>query len=227
MSTGWQVSLIEHSEDLALVRAVDGRMERGRQVILALPPMSAHRIVFSPDLPRNRRQIQMRTPMGRFSEILVRYESPFWEEADLSGCVTDSDEIGAVVFPGTKEGKTCGTLIGFIGGGAQDAFSRLSPELRRSRYLEFLAHVFGDRAKRPRYYHETDWTMHAWAQGGPVAYMGPGVLGSFGRALRAPFGSILFAGTEAAADWTGYMEGAVRSGFCAADAALERIRERR
>jgi monoamine oxidase len=49
---------------------------------------------------------------------------------------------------------------------------------------------------------------------------GPGVLTGFGTALRAPHGAITFAGTETAEFWTGYMEGAVRSGQRAAQEAV-------
>jgi monoamine oxidase len=38
------------------------------------------------------------------------------------------------------------------------------------------------------------------------------VLTGFGPSLRAPCGKLHWAGTETASVWTGYMEGAVRSG---------------
>jgi monoamine oxidase len=41
---------------------------------------------------------------------------------------------------------------------------------------------------------------------------------SYGEAWRAPVGRILWAGTECASAWNGYMEGAVRSGEAAAEA---------
>jgi len=41
-----------------------------------------------------------------------------------------------------------------------------------------------------------------------------------GRAIRRPEGRVHFAGTETAAVWTGYVEGAVRSGERAADEVL-------
>jgi monoamine oxidase len=42
--------------------------------------------------------------------------------------------------------------------------------------------------------------------------MPPGVMTSFGHALRTPHGRVHFIGTETAYEWKGYMEGAARSG---------------
>jgi monoamine oxidase len=50
--------------------------------------------------------------------------------------------------------------------------------------------------------------------------MTPGAWTSFGEALRAPVGSIHWAGAEVATRWSGYMDGAVRSGREAAAAAV-------
>jgi monoamine oxidase len=47
--------------------------------------------------------------------------------------------------------------------------------------------------------------------------MPPGVLTQYGPALRPPVGRIHWAGTETAEMWTGYMDGAVRSGERVAD----------
>ena len=46
--------------------------------------------------------------------------------------------------------------------------------------------------------------------------MGIGVLTTLGPALREPFGRIHWAGTETSPVWSGYIEGAIRSGERAA-----------
>lgn len=51
-----------------------------------------------------------------------------------------------------------------------------------------------------------------FSRGGPVAFAPPGVLTQFGPALTQRFGGVHFAGTESAEYWTGYMDGAIRSG---------------
>jgi monoamine oxidase len=51
----------------------------------------------------------------------------------------------------------------------------------------------------------------SWTRGCP-GYLPPGVLGSFGPAIREPFGHVHWAGTEHAVSYNTYVEGAVRSG---------------
>ena len=48
--------------------------------------------------------------------------------------------------------------------------------------------------------------------GCPCPSLTPGVLTAAGDTLREPFQDVHFVGTETAAEWKGYMEGAVRSG---------------
>jgi monoamine oxidase len=48
----------------------------------------------------------------------------------------------------------------------------------------------------------------------------PNTLTSYGPAMAEPVGRIHWAGSERAAEWTGYFEGAVQDGYAAAHAAL-------
>jgi len=50
--------------------------------------------------------------------------------------------------------------------------------------------------------------------------MGPRVPAAFGSAIREPGGRIYWAGSEAATQWVGYFDGAVRSGQDAAASIL-------
>ena len=53
-----------------------------------------------------------------------------------------------------------------------------------------------------------------------AAFLPPGVLTSFGEALRAPIGRLRWAGTETATEWNGYMDGALQAGERAAQETL-------
>ncbi len=48
--------------------------------------------------------------------------------------------------------------------------------------------------------------------GGPTAVAPPLALTTHGEGIASPIGRIHWAGTETAAQWCGFMEGAVRSG---------------
>jgi monoamine oxidase len=62
-----------------------------------------------------------------------------------------------------------------------------------------------------------------WSRGCYGGYTPPGVLTSYGAAIRAPHGRIHWAGAETATHWNGYMDGAVRSGERAAREALAEL----
>ena len=61
------------------------------------------------------------------------------------------------------------------------------------------------------------WSEEPYIGGCYTTYYPPGVLTRYGPAIREPVGSrIYIAGTEAALEWTGYMNGAVEAGERAA-----------
>lgn len=60
------------------------------------------------------------------------------------------------------------------------------------------------------------WDNEEFSRGGPVVSAAPGVLTQYRPALTQRFEGVHFAGTETASHWTGYMDGAIRSGECVA-----------
>lgn len=67
---------------------------------------------------------------------------------------------------------------------------------------------------------EKDWSADPWSRGCYAGHLATGVWTEFGSALRRPCGRIHWAGTETAQRWSGYMDGAVRSGERAAREVL-------
>ena len=66
-----------------------------------------------------------------------------------------------------------------------------------------------------------DWTKEPHSGGCFTALMPPGLATRSGDAIKESFGVIHWAGTETAARWTGYMEGALESGLrVAADVSV-------
>jgi monoamine oxidase len=74
------------------------------------------------------------------------------------------------------------------------------------------------RAADPEAFHEQVWAAEAWSRGCYGAFLPPGAWTACGRALRPPVGPLHWAGAEYAERWSGYMDGAVRSGEAAAAA---------
>jgi monoamine oxidase len=89
--------------------------------------------------------------------------------------------------------------------------------------LECFASLFGKEALNPLDYVDHRWGAEEFAPGGPTAAVPPGSWTRYGPWLRRPIGSIHWAGTETADEWTGFLDGAVRSGQRAAAEVARRL----
>jgi monoamine oxidase len=198
----------------------DRYVNRARRVIVALPPVLAGRIQYEPALPTLRDGLTQRMPQGHLVKIQAVYERPFWRADGLNG--TSISDIGPcnVTFDSSPRSGNPGVLLGFIGGDEARGFIRLSADERKRAALASLARSFGPRALEPIDYLEMDWASEAYSRGCPVAFAPPGVLTTYGAALREPVGRIHWAGTETSTYWNGYMDGAIRAGERAAREVL-------
>jgi monoamine oxidase len=193
---------------------------RARQAIVALPPALTPRIDFAPALPGFRDQLVQRMPQGTVWKCMAVYDEPFWRADGLSGQATSDAGPVRVAFDNTPHGSERGVLLGFLEGDFARQAGRLAPDERRAQILDSFGRFFGDRARTPVEYVEKSWAEEEWTRGCYGCAMTTGAWTSFGEALRAPVGPIHWAGAEYATTWSGYMDGAVRSGEEAAAAAL-------
>ncbi|PVH93967.1 amine oxidase [Periconia macrospinosa] len=92
------------------------------------------------------------------------------------------------------------------------ALDKLSPEECQRLIVADNVRYFGSKAANVTEFVLQRWDLEEWSRGGPVAITPPNVLKENGHALRTPVDGIHFAGTETSEYWTGYMEGAIRSG---------------
>jgi monoamine oxidase len=218
---GAQARAISHGDDGVVVRTDHGSFV-GRRAIVAVPPALVGRIAFEPALPAGRQQLLARLPMGSTAKVVVAYERAFWRAAGFSGEVVCADGPLTVVFDNTSHEGAQPALVCFLCGRDGRAWARRAEPERRDLVLSSLARYFGSEALAPAAYVEKIWDADPFAGGCPVASPGPGVLTGFADALRDPVGRIHWAGTETAAVWNGYMEGALESGERAAHEVLAR-----
>ncbi|MFT5686206.1 MAG: monoamine oxidase, partial [Myxococcota bacterium] len=189
------------------------------RVIVAIPPALAGRIRYTPDLPPGRDQLCQRMPMGATTKFIAIYDRPFWREAGLSGEVVADGKPFTVVFDNTTPEGTA-ALLGFIVGAPARRFTTLPPHQQRAEALGAFARWFGPHASTPQEIAVKDWSEDPWTRGCPIGVCGPLTLSIHGDALTRPIDRIYWAGTETAEVWTGFMEGAVRSGERAASEVL-------
>jgi monoamine oxidase len=191
-----------------------------RRVIVAIPPTLAGRIDYVPLLPALRDQLTQRFPMGSTVKSAAVYDRPFWRDKGLTGQATSDAGPIKVTFDASPKDGTPGVLMGFADGEDSRVLTQKRVAQRRADVLAGYARYFGEEALHPRRYIDAVWDQEPWSRGCPVCIMAPGVMTSFGRAVRRPVGKIHWAGTETATEWNGYMDGAVQSGQRAAREVL-------
>ncbi len=223
---GHPVRRVEHGADAVAVQAdgeggePGGLTVRARRAILAIPPTLAGRIAYDPPLPARRDQLTQRMPQGTVVKTMAVYETPFWREQGLSGQAIAEAGPCRVVFDNSPPDGSPGVLLGFLEGRlARELGARPAAE-RREAILTGHARLFGERAARPERFLERVWAEEEWTRGCYGCLMTTGGWTEYGQALRAPVGSLHWAGAETATVWNGYMDGAVQSGERAAAEVL-------
>lgn len=215
VSLGARVSAV-CADDGGVTVSVPGMDVRCERVVITAPPPLAGRITYDPPVPARRDHLTQRMPMGSITKMVAVYEQPFWRREGLSGTVLSPDgAVPTVLDVSPPEGP--GVLCALVPGGSSRRLDGVSGDESRRQVLDHLAISFGPAARQP-----LEWFEHRWAddpdsRGGYSAYWAPGVMSAAGDTLRAPVGRVHWAGSETSTEWTGYMEGAVRSGERAAD----------
>jgi monoamine oxidase len=216
------VRRIEHGPDGVVVRS-DEAVVRARQAILAIAPTLAGRIAYDPPLPGYRDQLTQRMPLGTVAKCMAIYDEPFWRAEGLTG--EGMSEVGPVrlTFDNSPPDGSPGVLLGFLEGRRARELGRLPADQRRTAVIDCFGRLFGPRARSPQDYVERLWAEEEWTRGCYGCHMPTGAWTAYGPALREPIGPIHWAGAEVATVWSGYMDGAVRSGENAAAEALARL----
>ena len=217
---GTPVDGVAADGDEVRVVARSGETIAADRVIVALPPTLAGRLHYDPLLPAWRDQLTQRVPAGTVAKTFAAYPTPFWRDAGLNGQAASDEGPVKVTFDVSPPGNEVGILLGFVEGGEARRWQRLPDAERRRAVLDSFTRYFGPRAAEPTAYVEKDWSAEEFTRGCYGAHFAPGVWTSYGPALRAPVGRIHWAGAEYAVEWSGYMEGAVRSGEATARAIL-------
>jgi len=205
------VSRIEWSADAVAVTSSAGVVD-ARRAIVAVAPIQRLDIDIAPAPPIEYQQLAQRWPLGALTKVYAAYPAPFWRSQGLSGqALSDEGPVFITFDVSPPDGP--GILLGFTN---PRGFDALPEPQRREQALDCFAALFGAQAANPIDHVEQRWGAEAFAPGGPTAAVPPGSWTEFGPLLRTPVGPLHWAGTETADEWTGFMDGAVRSGQRAA-----------
>ncbi|MGX5696719.1 flavin monoamine oxidase family protein [Agromyces soli] len=212
-------SLLDPSAGVTVV--TDSLEVAAERVVLALAPVLYSRISYEPPLPRRQHQLHQHLSMGFVIKVHAVYETPFWREQGLSGTAFSPYELSHEAYDNTNHGDPHGTLVGFVSDEEADGVFALSAEERKEKILESLSHYYGEQAKNPIVYYESDWGSEEWTRGAYAASFDMGGLARYGADLREPVGPISFACSDMAGKGYQHVDGAIRMGRLVASQILE------
>ncbi|KAH9903657.1 amine oxidase [Xylariomycetidae sp. FL2044] len=205
------------------VTLANGTALRGAHVIVAMSPPVSALIEYHPPLPAARRALENQMHMGVVGKAVGVYETPFWRNANLTGQVVSDAGLGRVLYEqSARDGSrpSYGAMMAFLEADAMREYLGATHEEIAAAAQRDFATYFGGEANNAREWVTFVWNHEQYSLGGPTAVAGPGVYTRYGSALREPVGNIHFAGAEASDYLVGYVDGAVRAGYRAAEEVI-------
>jgi putrescine oxidase len=217
---GSPVRRIEWSEDGVVVHADGDLTVRAAQAIVAVPPNLYDRISYSPALPARRQVLHQHLSLGLVIKVHAVYPTPFWREDGLSGTAFSPYRVVHEAYDNSNHGDPRGILVGFVSDERADALLAMPADERRAAVLDALAGYYGEAARAPEIYFESDWASEEWTRGAYAASFDMGGLHRFGADARRPVGPLHFASSDLAGHGYQHVDGAIRMGRRVADEVL-------
>lgn len=206
------VDAIEINGEICVAKFTDGTTEKADRVLLAMPPRIAAQINFSPALPKQAIQAMQSvgTWMAGQAKAVAVYDVPFWREVGLSGDAMSRRGPMVEIHDASPASGGPFALFGFIGVPAQ---ARSDEQLLRQAIEAQLVRLFGSEAAKLKKLYFKDWAfdpLTATKADSAPQYTHPNYgLPSVLEGLWN--GRLIFAGTEVASQFGGYLEGALEA----------------
>lgn len=220
---GSPVRRITWGDDGVTVDADGDLTVAARRVVLAVPPNLYDRIDYVPTLPLRRHVMHQHLSLGLVIKIHAVYDEPFWRADGLSGTAFSPYLPVHEAYDNSNHGDPRGVLVGFASDTRADALLAMDPEARKAAILDSLAHYYGEQARTPAIYFESDWGSEEWTRGAYAASFDMGGLERFGADLRTPVGPIHWASSDLAGAGYQHVDGAIRMGRWVADRVLDAL----
>ncbi|TVY68866.1 Amine oxidase [flavin-containing] B [Lachnellula suecica] len=219
------VTAITDTRSSVIVTSQSGKCYTGRKLILSIPTPLYKDLVFSPPLSGDKLVFASGTQHGYYSKMILCYASPWWTKDNRCGLAISYQTPVCVIRDTSVAADDHYCLTCFIGGEPGRVWSRLPQHERRSQVLKQVSRIYREDVEvfKPIEIFEQEWSKEEWSKGAPCPVAGPGLLTKAGAALKQSYGNLHFVGTETSDVWSGYMEGAVRSGIRGAKEVVESL----
>ncbi|HEV7624859.1 MAG TPA: NAD(P)/FAD-dependent oxidoreductase [Amnibacterium sp.] len=209
---GRPVRTIEWSDRGVVVHAEGGTTVRAAQAVVAVPPNLYDRIDYVPALPARRHVMHQHLSLGLVIKVHAVYETPFWREEGLSGTAFSPYRTVHEAYDNSNHGDPRGVLVGFVSDEKADRLLAMDADERREDVLDSLADYYGEAARHPVVYAESDWASEEWTRGAYAASFDMGGLARFGADAQRPVGPLHFASSDLAGHGYQHVDGAIRMG---------------
>jgi monoamine oxidase len=179
------------------------------KVVVCLPPQLASSIDFSFGLPSELKALfpTVQTWMAGSIKFVLEYERPFWRDKGLSGILYSHADIVSEMYDHTNVQESKFGFTGFLN--SETAGS--TQEERRSNVLRQVSDLFGHDAMNPTAYFDKVWN-DSFVVYEKIQPMRPHQNNGHPYLQKAYLeGRLYFCGTETSSEFSGYMEGAIRS----------------
>ncbi|MEP9399201.1 flavin monoamine oxidase family protein [Mesorhizobium sp. KR2-14] len=220
---GAAVTAIEHASGGVKVMAGD-RVFEARSVLVAVPPMMASKLAFSPPSPARLTQALGVWHSGVVIKVLVRYSRAFWRERGLSGMVMWRNLPGLFACDAGKD-ENHPALVVFIGGPLALRWGGLDETALRGEVMSRLVAALGPEAGAILDFSYRSWIDDAWS-GGAYSDLILDVNATDAEdVLLAGASPVHFASSELSPSFPGYIEGAIVAGRIAAHKVMADLQE--
>lgn len=215
--TATPVAALSFAKASCVLQTRDDRTFEADIVVSTLPPrLLLHSLQLSPDVPAQWKNVatQTQTWMGRSVKFFVSYKTPFWREKGFSGMAFSHGGLIPEMYDHTSAAEDTFALKGFL----SPASHELSFEARRAAVQDQLVVYFGQEARHWLAYGDTLWGADPFTNVAHLPELMPHQNNGHPAFSASLFdGRLIVSGSEAAAMYAGYMEGAVRAGERAAE----------
>lgn len=184
---------------------------KGSQVVLAIPPkLWSKNISISPALPEDLLETaqQTQTWMEDSIKVALTYKKAFWQAQDLSGTLFSNTGPITEFYDHCNHERTKYALCGFM----NSSFKQLTAEERKSKVMDQVVAVFGEKASDFMDYKECIWSEEKYTFEASELPLYPHQNNGNPIFRKSYLNNKLFiSSSEAAGEFPGYMDGAVNS----------------
>ena len=189
------------------VTTADGTVHRGSHAIVTVPlgVLKHGDIEFSPPLEPERLASIERLTFGRFEKVALRFDQPFWHDAEISHLeVFPRDPQGSVVAVLDMDAFGCGpALVAFVFRSGTDWLDHATAEEAAAMVCELMAEATGRPCPEPTAVLVSSWGADPYSRGAYSSIPLGASEADVKRLAQPAHGRVLFAGEATSADPAG------------------------